>query len=87
VKELIPEFYEPPGDFLLNIQELDLGMTQTKEKVNDAILPPWASSANDFALKMREVRSHFFLVLVFVMLCNRRWSRNTFRPICITGSI
>ena len=55
VKELIPEFYQPRGDFLLNKHRLDLGTTQdSKEKVGDVALPPWASSAEDFTTKCRE---------------------------------
>jgi factor associated with neutral sphingomyelinase activation len=44
VKELIPEFYQPPGDFLLNLQSLDLGVRTDGVRVNDVILPPWARS-------------------------------------------
>lgn len=48
VKELIPEFFFSP-EFLRNINDLDLGVnTNTKERVNDVILPPWAHSAEDF---------------------------------------
>ncbi len=42
--QLIPEFYQPPGDFLLNSEGLDLGLKQKGRKVNDVILPPWANS-------------------------------------------
>ena len=54
VKELIPEFYMPPGDFLVNLRSLDLGQRQNGLKVHDCALPPWARDARDFTKKMRE---------------------------------
>lgn len=48
VKELIPEFFYSP-DFLRNINGLDLGVnTNTKERVDHVILPPWSHSPEDF---------------------------------------
>jgi len=44
VKELIPEFYTPPGDFLLNLDELVLGVRSNGFIMGDVILPPWAKS-------------------------------------------
>ena len=64
VKELIPEFYFFP-DFLLNHNYFDLGKLQgKKQRVNDVILPNWASSVDDFvrqhrnALESEYVSSH-----------------------------
>eukprot|EP00047_Mylnosiga_fluctuans_P005972 m.243958 g.243958 ORF g.243958 m.243958 type:complete len:918 (-) comp14365_c0_seq1:118-2871(-) len=54
VKELIPEFYMPGGEFLLNSLGLDLGTCQDGAKVGNVALPPWASSAADFTRKCRE---------------------------------
>lgn len=54
VKELIPEFYSLPGDFLINGSDLDLGTTQTGRRVDDVSLPPWASNSIEFVNKMRE---------------------------------
>jgi hypothetical protein len=47
-RELIPEFFYFP-DFLINENELDLGILQ-REKivVNDVELPPWAQNARHF---------------------------------------
>eukprot|EP00122_Pirum_gemmata_P009667 Pgem_evm1s8922 len=46
VKELIPEFYDVESegfdDFLINTQNLPLGVTQDRKVVNDVVLPPWA---------------------------------------------
>ena len=54
VKELIPEFYYFP-DFLLNQNYFDLGKLQgKKQRVNDVILPKWASSVDDFIRKHRD---------------------------------
>uniref|UniRef100_A0A1X7UAC0 BEACH domain-containing protein n=1 Tax=Amphimedon queenslandica TaxID=400682 RepID=A0A1X7UAC0_AMPQE len=54
VKELIPEFYQPPGDFLLNFQGLNLGIRSDGDRVNDVILPPWAKNAREFTSKCLE---------------------------------
>lgn len=48
VKELIPEFFYFP-EFLKNMNKFDLGiMQQTKERVDDVVLPPWATTPEDF---------------------------------------
>lgn len=56
VKELIPEFYDPSAgfDFLINARGLQLGTTQTGERVHDVKLPPWAKSPRDFLKKNRK---------------------------------
>lgn len=44
----MPEFFYFP-EFLKNMNKFDLGHLQnSKERVNDVILPPWAKSAEDF---------------------------------------
>jgi len=53
VKELIPEFYEGKGEFLVNARHLDLGTRQNGRKVDNVELPPWASSPEDFVKKCR----------------------------------
>eukprot|EP00061_Rhincodon_typus_P016025 g44018.t1 len=54
VKELIPEFFYFP-EFLENQNQLDLGRLQiSKERVNDVILPRWATSPEDFIYKHRK---------------------------------
>eukprot|EP00211_Chloroparvula_japonica_P001331 CAMPEP_0119149810 /NCGR_PEP_ID=MMETSP1310-20130426/43880_1 /TAXON_ID=464262 /ORGANISM="Genus nov. species nov., Strain RCC2339" /LENGTH=581 /DNA_ID=CAMNT_0007141947 /DNA_START=75 /DNA_END=1817 /DNA_ORIENTATION=+ len=54
VKELIPEFYTPPGEFLCNSQVLDLGVRSKGEVIRDVVLPPWARDAGDFTTKLRD---------------------------------
>eukprot|EP00117_Sycon_ciliatum_P047152 scpid28293/ scgid33705/ Protein FAN; Factor associated with neutral sphingomyelinase activation len=54
VKELIPEFYSLPSDFMFNTQNLDFGSRQDRTKVDDVLLPPWAKDGDDFIRKMRE---------------------------------
>lgn len=56
VKELIPEFYNAGNDFdfLINARGLQLGATQTGDRVDDIKLPPWARSARDFVKKNRK---------------------------------
>lgn len=43
VRELIPEFFYLP-DFLVNGNDLDLGITQKDEVVNNVALPRWANN-------------------------------------------
>jgi len=48
VKELIPEFFYFP-EFLKNLNNFDLGILQgNKKRVHDVILPPWASTPEEF---------------------------------------
>ena len=55
VKELIPEFYNTKDyDFLINARGLQLGATQTGDRVDDVMLPPWAKSPRDFLKKNRK---------------------------------
>src|SRR5687767_11430074 len=48
VKELIPQFYEGDGLFLLNHKNLNFGVRTDKVEVNNVELPLWAKSAQDF---------------------------------------
>lgn len=52
-KELIPEFYFSDGDFLVNNDRLELGMTSEGEIIDDVVLPLWAKNTHDFIIKMR----------------------------------
>ena len=54
VRELIPEFYDGDGQWLLNTRDLDLGVTQSKQRVGGVLLPPWASSAAEFVSMNRK---------------------------------
>ncbi|GBG27020.1 Guanine nucleotide-binding protein subunit beta-1 [Hondaea fermentalgiana] len=54
LKELIPEFYASDGDFLVNVQHLDLGRKQDGDFVDNVRLPPWCSGPRDFVEKCRE---------------------------------
>ncbi|XP_017480170.1 PREDICTED: neurobeachin-like protein 2 [Rhagoletis zephyria] len=60
VKELIPEFFYFP-EFLKNMNKFDLGHLQiTKEKVDDVILPPWATTPEEFiAIHRRALESEY----------------------------
>ena len=54
LRELIPEFFYLP-DFLMNENKFDLGMKQNGERLDDAILPPWAKgSPHEFIRAHRE---------------------------------
>eukprot|EP01038_Epipyxis_sp_PR26KG_P015463 gene15463-20862_t len=73
LKELIPEFYCGNGEFLLNLDELELGYRHTGGRLNDVVLPPWADSPRDFirknskALESEYVSEniHFWIDLIF----------------------
>ena len=53
VKELIPELFCLP-EFLVNLNDFDLGVLQSGQRLNDVVLPKWASSPEDFIRKHRE---------------------------------
>ena len=53
VKELIPEFFQGLGEFLVNDQRLPLGRKQDGRRVDDVVLPPWAASPKEFIEKNR----------------------------------
>ncbi|KAK9721361.1 hypothetical protein K7432_003503 [Basidiobolus ranarum] len=53
VKELIPEFFYMP-EFLVNINNFDLGVKQTGTRVDDIVLPKWAKSPEEFVRIHRE---------------------------------
>ncbi|KAL0487551.1 neutral sphingomyelinase activation-associated factor [Acrasis kona] len=68
VKELIPEFYQSNGDFLINSQQLDLGTMSNMRRVHHVTLPPWANndaqqfvSLNRRALESEYVSNHLHL--------------------------
>lgn len=70
--QLIPEFYRN-GEFLVNIQGLQLGARQNGEPVGDVVLPPWAAGPKDFVRICREAlecdyvseRLHHWIDLIF----------------------
>lgn len=54
VRELIPEFFFLP-EFLINLNNFDLGKDQQGNQINDVILPPWAKGdPKIFIAKNRE---------------------------------
>ena len=75
VKELTPEFFTSPPDFLVNVRDLPLGSrTRDGAELGDVILPTWANeSPTDFlrmhraALESEHVSSriHHWIDLVF----------------------
>lgn len=56
------------GNFLLNQENLEFGLTQRGERVHDVQLPPWANSADDFVAKCRQVRQLLRPVCVYPSL-------------------
>ncbi|KAG5190431.1 BEACH domain-containing protein [Tribonema minus] len=73
LKELIPEFYAGSGKFLGNTDDLQLGVTQTGQRLGDVELPPWARSGRDFIARCRaalesahvSARLHLWIDLIF----------------------
>lgn len=47
VKELIPEFYNSNGEFLMNIHNINLGKTKNNKNIDNVKLPNWAKCAHD----------------------------------------
>lgn len=59
LKELTPEFFYSPH-FLRNMNGLDLGKRQDGTVLNDVILPPWASSPEEFIrINMQALESDY----------------------------
>lgn len=53
VKELIPELFYCP-EILENVNEIDLGRTQSGKKLGNVQLPPWAKDPYDFIYQHRK---------------------------------
>jgi hypothetical protein len=64
VKELIPEFFYMP-EFFKNSNRFDLGAKQTGERLDDVILPPWASTAEEFVRIHREALESDYVRYLF----------------------
>jgi hypothetical protein len=60
VKELIPEFFYQPEIFR-NSNKLNLGVKQDGVAVDDVILPPWASTPEEFIRIHREALESEFV--------------------------
>lgn len=68
VRELIPEFYYLP-DFLVNRNQLQLGITQKNEVISDVVLPAWVPNQDPkefirlhrMALESKYVSEHLHL--------------------------
>lgn len=99
-KELVPEFYEPnsKGDFLVNMRDIDFGERHDGTKVNNVTLPPWATSPEDFIVKMRQalesqyVSRHLHLWIDLIFGYKQRGEEavkayNVFHHVCYEGSI
>uniref|UniRef100_M4AIB3 Neurobeachin-like protein 2 n=1 Tax=Xiphophorus maculatus TaxID=8083 RepID=M4AIB3_XIPMA len=78
VKELIPEFFYFP-EFLQNMNGFDLGRLQlSQDLVADVLLPPWATSREDFirkhmkALESEHVSSHLHEWIDLIFGCKQR---------------
>lgn len=61
VKELIPEFFYLPEMFE-NTNDYDFGALEDGTKLGDVVLPPWATSPEEFVRIHRQVRSTLSLL-------------------------
>eukprot|EP00116_Pleurobrachia_bachei_P000820 sb/3461082/ len=97
-KELIPEFYEGDGSFLENKQRVHFGKRQNGAQVESVVLPPWASSPQDFVEKMRSAlesdhvssRLHHWIDLIFGYKqrgAHAEQAHNVFHHLCYPGSV
>ena len=95
VKELIPEFFMENPEFLLNKLKLDLGVRSNGKRVDDAKLPNWAKSPEDFLKKHREALEseyvsnhlHLWIDLIFGHKQRSIEDFNLFHPVTYEGSI
>ncbi|EDQ86428.1 uncharacterized protein MONBRDRAFT_38432, partial [Monosiga brevicollis MX1] len=98
VKELIPEFYMDDVAFLRNLDNLDFGVTQRGERVDDVLLPPWAHNAEDFLAKCRaalesdyvSAHLHHWIDLIFGYKqrgSEARKACNVFHPMTYEGEV
>ncbi|PRP84623.1 BEACH domain-containing protein [Planoprotostelium fungivorum] len=60
VKELVPEFFYMP-EFLKNSNSYDLGVKQDGDRLDDVVLPPWASTPEEFVRINREALESEFV--------------------------
>ena len=61
VKELIPQFYDGDGAFLLNTNNLNLGVRSDKKEVHDVELPKWAKNPRHFVETLRKALESEFV--------------------------
>lgn len=53
-KELVPEFYDGEGEFLVNYLDINFGHRSSDGRaVQDVELPPWAKSPQELIVKLR----------------------------------
>jgi Beige/BEACH domain len=82
-------------DFLVNKLKLDLGIRQNGKRVDDAKLPKWASSPEDFLRKHRAALEseytsnhiHLWIDLIFGHKQRSIEDLNLFHPVTYEGSI
>ena len=88
IKELIPEFYYLPA-FLKNVGNIQFDNKMNGEEVNDVVLPPWASTPEEFVLTLRAALEsdwvsenlHLWIDLIFGKHQSSEEKCNIFLPI------
>ena len=69
VKELIPEMFYMP-ELFRNENGFDLGVKQNKEPLHDVVLPPWATSPEDFVNKNMQALERLVPLCMYDMAAN-----------------
>ena len=96
VKELIPDFYQGSGDFLVNTHVVNLGKDHNDEQVGDVTLPDWADSVAEFMATMRRALEsdhvsanlHHWIDLIFGFKARGEeafYANNVFNPTVYEG--
>ncbi|KAI9565432.1 hypothetical protein GHT06_009224 [Daphnia sinensis] len=98
-KELVPEFYDGEGEFLVNYLDINFGHRSSDGRpVQDVELPPWAKSPQELIVKLRQALEsehvsknlHLWIDLIFGHLqrgTKAIEARNLFHPLCYEGSV
>lgn len=98
MKELIPEFYDSHGEFLVLVDDVHLGVRQNGSRVADVSLPPWTSSPGTFinmlrrALESDYVSQHLHQWIDLIFGYKQRGEAadaadNVFHPVTYEGTV
>jgi hypothetical protein len=97
-KELIPEFFVMP-EFLENVNQVDLGVRQNGDRVNNVVLPPWAHGSPErfiamhrLALESEAVSQSLHLWVDLIFGSKQRGAaavaaNNVFHPLTYEGGV
>lgn len=67
VKELVPELFSLP-EMLSNYNDYKFGITNDDFDIDDAVLPKWAQTPEDFIRINRSVNTKSFFLELYILL-------------------